>query len=248
MTQVVLKTCTAQVRRAAAIEICSTELRFVKDRGQVCNNREQHVNPLLTGFCNSGWHEGNKIDKPTCRFWITCPCDCHTKLSRIAWLTNTERTLVDNSTWVSDRTAFVQVSLTESMQAAALAKPTATLVASELPGLAPDMIVREFAPTASGRTQRGQLEVWVMAATQSWLAQRMRGEEMPMCTPQWVSDNILKGGHVSKAPSTGAIDAVFKRWIEIGYANIGLRPTRFISFTPDGVRLGLDVLKARAKR
>src|SRR5512144_3162385 len=106
-----VKLCTAKVRRAA-VEGCTGKLRMIKDRGYRCPNREVHLNPMLTGYCDSGWHEGNKINKPTCRFWITCPCDCHTRLSQIAAMTGTERLLVDNSSWTSGNT-FIQVSLTE---------------------------------------------------------------------------------------------------------------------------------------
>jgi hypothetical protein len=204
--------------------------------------------PLLTGFCDSGWHEGNKIDKPTCRFWVTCPCECHTQISRIAALTETERTMIDNSTWTADRNLFVRVSLTESIKTAALSKPNMTFVPSEIPGIMPDSYIREFSPTASGRTQRGQLEAWVLEATQRWMSLRLEGQEVPACTPQWLADQIYHTGKVTSLPSTGAIDAVFRRWVAIGYAVTGTKPTRFISFTPAGVKDGLEVMKARARR
>jgi hypothetical protein len=85
-------------------------------------------------------------------------------------------------------------------------------------------------------------------AVKYWMTERTAGVEMPTCTPQWVSERILAEGVTTKSPSTGAIDAVFKRWIEIGYANIGSKPTRFVSFTVAGIKDGLEVMKARAKR
>jgi len=246
MTQAVQKLCTVRVRKAAQMVDCGTRL-ILREREYICPNRKTHVLPFVTGFCDSGWHEGYKINKPTCKFWMTCPCDCHTQLSRMAALTETERVLVDESTWVSGNT-FVQVSLTESINASALNRPGAVMVASELPDLVPATFRRDFTPTASGRTQRGQLEVWVHDAVQYWMTERTAGVEMPTCTPQWVSERILSEGVTTKSPSTGAIDAVFKRWIEIGYANIGSRPTRFVSFTVAGIKDGLEVMKARAKR
>ena len=246
MTQAVLKVCTVKVRKAAQLVDCGTTLKL-RDREYICTNRQMHVMPILTGFCDSGWHEGYKIDKPTCKFWMTCPCDCHTQLSRMAVMTETERVLVDNSSWTSGNT-FVQVSLTEAISASALYKPGAVLVASDLPDLVPATFKRDFVPTASGRTQRGQLEVWVHDAVQYWITERTAGVEMPTCTPQWISDRIYTEGQAVKPPSTGAIDFVFKRWTEIGYANIGSKPTRFVSFTVAGIKDGLEVMKARAKR
>lgn len=246
MTQAVQKLCTIRVRKAAQMVECSTPLKL-RDREYICPNRKIHVNPFVTGFCDSGWHEGYKINKPTCRFWMVCPCDCHTMLCRMAAMTQTERVLVDESTWVSGNT-FVQVSLTESIQASVTARSDLTLVKSEMPGLVPDTFRREFAPTVSGRAQRGQLENWVQTATQEWLASRMSGEDMPPCTPQWLSEFIRSLEQLDKPPSTGAIDSVFRRWSEMGYANIGSRPTRFVSFTVAGIRDGLEVMRARAKR
>lgn len=40
--------------------------------------------------------------------------------------------------------------------------------------------------------------------------------------------------------STGAIDAVLKRWSERGFATMGKQPTRFTGFTPLGGELGLE--------
>jgi hypothetical protein len=118
MTQAVQKLCTVRVRKAAQMVDCGTRL-ILREREYVCPNRKTHVMPFVTGFCDSGWHEGYKINKPTCKFWMTCPCDCHTQLSRMAALTETERVLVDESTWTAGGT-FVQVSLTEAINATAL--------------------------------------------------------------------------------------------------------------------------------
>lgn len=242
MTQAQLKACTAKVRRAA-IGACDGQMRLVSDRGYICNNRVNHLNPMVTGFCHSGWHEGYKIDKPTCKHWVTCPCDCHTQLSRMAALTESERVLVDNSFWVPDRTGLVQVSLAESVIATVTAKSDARVVPSQAPGIAPDTIERVFSATTSGRLARGQLEAWVQQVTDVWVTERPEN-----CTPQYVVARIMEMQAPDKEPSTGAIDAVFKRWAAIGYAMIGQKPTRFITYTPAGIREGLEVLKARAKR
>jgi hypothetical protein len=151
--------------------------------------------------------------------------------------------MVDNSTWVPDRTGLVNVSLSEVTRTAALAKPDAKLVISEKPGITPDRVEREFAATESGRAARGQLESWVHAVIELWVDERPEN-----CTPKWVAKTIMEIYSPPKAPSTGAIDAVFRRWQSYGYAIIGSTPTRFVSFTSQGLTDGLEALKAKAKR
>jgi len=241
MTQAILKVCTANVRKPL-IEPCGETLRKTEGT-MVCPNRAMHLLPFVTGFCNSGWHEGHKIPKPTCRFWQTCPCDCHTMLSRMASMALIERVVVDNSTYVPDRGGFVRVSLTESLAERITTQPNVRVVASQAPGIVPDTIERQFNQTSSGRAARGQLEEWVLAVTSLWAT------EMPEnCTPQYVSREINRMYGLGKSPSTGAIDAVFRRWEKIGFAIIGNKPARFIRYTPAGIKDGLEVLKAKAKR
>lgn len=244
MTQPQLpKACTARVRKAAEFEPCNTKLINKKDYGYVCPNRQVHVMPLITGFCHSGWHEGMKIDKPTCKFWITCPCDCHTSLSRMYAMTDTERVMVNNSTYVPDRGSFVRVSLTDAVEKAIHANPTARVVESAAPAVVPSTVEKQFAPTASGRTARGQLELWVKRVTDDWAL------SMPEnCTPQYIARTIRVNEKLDKEPSTGAIDAVLRRWVAIGFAITGSKPIRFVRYTPDGITHGLEILKDRARR
>lgn len=239
MTQPAPKACTVRVRRAAALENCGTVLPKSGD----CPNKSNHLHPMVTGFCNSGWHEGQKIDKPTCRFWLLCPCDCHTQLSRMAFLTDTVRMLVDNSTYVPDRGGFVMVTRAElAVQTAVSRVESARVEPSAAPGLVPDSILRDFAATETGRAAKGQLESWVREVTDAWAL-----DPSENCTPQLVSRAIARQQGLEKPPSVGAIDAVFKRWSAIDFAVIGTRPTRFVRYTVAGIQYGLEGLKARKR-
>lgn len=238
-----LKACTIKVRRAAQLVPCGTILRK-KESELVCIGKSLHVNPMVTGFCNSGWHEGLKINKPTCKFWVTCPCDCHTQLARMFELAGMARPgAVDNSTYVADDGGFTRISLEDLVRESVAAAPNTRVLASPAPGLVPVVVEKTFAATATGRAPRGQLELWVREATDAWTM-----DPTENCTPQFVSDMIARRQGLDKGPSTGAVDAVFRRWTSYGFANIKSKPTRFAGYTIDGIRLGLDALKAKAKR
>lgn len=236
------KPCTARVRRAAEIEPCGVILRTIKDYGQICPNKAQHLNPFVTGFCHSGWHEGQKVNKPTCKFWETCPCDCHTTISRMMVLTETDRTLQDNSTWRPPE-QFIMVNPVDVAVQKTVVESNARIIESEAPSLVPHRIERTFASTESGRAARGQLESLVREITDKWATNPDLDQN---CTPPYVAEQLEK--MYGERRSTGAIDAVFKRWQAIGFANIGLKPTRFISYTPAGIREGLESLKEKARR
>lgn len=233
----VMKNCTTQVRRGSKVEDCGNRIQSGR-----CSKKGQHLHPFVTGYCNSGWHEGFKIDKPTCKFWVTCPCECHARISLMAELTNTDRAMVDNSTYVPDREAFVRVSLAESVQASLLSKPNVTLKESPAPGIVPIVLEKKFDPTATGRAAKGELESWVRQITDIWAV-----EGGTNCTPTYVSEAIGKSRGINP-PSSGAVHAVFMRWEQIGFAVIERKPTRFSGYTPEGIQSGLEVMKARAKR
>jgi hypothetical protein len=154
-------------------------------------------------------------------------------------LTGQDRMLVDNSTYVSTG-SFVRVSLTEAIRVSV--SVNATTRPSRAPEIVPATIVKNFAPTPTGRAGRGELESWVHEVTDIWAVEGGRD-----CTPAYVSEEIARTKGV-KAPSTGAVDAVFKRWFGYGFALIGSKPTRFLAYTPKGVELGLEVMKVQAKR
>jgi len=104
-------------------------------------------------------------------------------------------------------------------------------------------VEREFVGTPTGRAARGQLESWVQIECNAWLID----EAEEQCTPALLSRYIGREYGITP-PSVGAINAVFERWIKLGFAIIEKKPTRFVGYTEEGLQYGLEGLKAREKR
>lgn len=238
------KLCTSKVRNIAEILVCNVKMKSSPLGDYICPNRDNHLYPILTGFCNSGWHEGMKVAAPTCKFYVNCPCDCHAQLNRMYDLTGEERVLVNLSTWKPEN-AFVLPSLeplTAESSNGSGPNP-APVVESPAPGIVPATIARPFTPTATGRAGRGELEAWVKAVTDVWAV-----EQDALCTVKYISEEIGRTRGINP-PSQGAIQNVLFRWIDLGFAHVETdRPMRFKGYTEDGIKLGLENLKARAKR
>jgi len=244
------KFCVSKIREVAEIKQCNVKLKNHPLGGEYCPNRDNHLYPIPTGFCSSGWHEGMKArtesgkPAPTCRFYVNCPCDCHTKLNRMYQLAGEERVLVDNSDWKPEST-FVMPSLEplDAVSSIDTGTDTRPVVESPAPGIVPPTVVRTFVPTQSGRLGKGQLEAWVKEVTDVWVVE----QERP-CTVGYISNEIGRVKGIDP-PSQGAIQNVLFRWRDIGFAVLDTtRPMKFTGYTDEGVRLGLDNLKARAKR
>ena len=63
-------------------------------------------------------------------------------------------------------------------------------------------------------------------------------------TPHHVARLVQKLDSLEKAPSTGAVNAVFQRWEEYGYATFSSEPRAFVDFTDEGRTVGLSGLLA----
>lgn len=245
------KFCTSKIREIAEVKVCNFKLKsHWSGMGDECPNKENHLNPMLSGFCHSGWHEGTKAvtasgkPAPTCKHYINCPCDCHARLNRMFQLSGQERILVDQSQWKADN-PYVLPSLEDVVTAAPFRVPgivAAVVMESPAPEIVPAAIQRTFTVTPTGRAGRGELETWVREITDIWAV-----DQEGLCTPKYVSEYIARRKGIN-APSVGAVDAVFNRWQTLGFAKIERKPTRFEGYTEDGIRLGLDTMKARAKR
>lgn len=158
-----------------------------------------------------------------------------------------ERVLVEKSEYHTPERAFWMPSDDPEYWATARSSdngaPVPVLVQSPIPDAVPATVRRSYAPTATGRAARGELESWVKDACDVWLVE---GYDF-YCTPVWLSEEIAITQAI-KAPSVGAISAVFERWSKLGFASIEKKPTRFIKYTDQGVKLGLEQMKARSKR
>ena len=219
----------------------------------ICGNENVHISKYKTGFCAKGWCEGKNpktfsgAPAPTCRSWKTCGCSCHDMLDMLYASTGQPREVVNSSDYKPDTGAFKMPTPEERVALHAASNGATgnhpTLVESPLPEAVPATVRRTYTPTATGRAARGELESWVKEQCDIWIVE---AEEFP-CTPAYLSEEIGRVQGI-KPPSVGAISAVFERWVKMGFANIEKKPTRFVSYTADGIRLGLDGCKDKAKR
>lgn len=218
-----------------------------------CPNRRAHVQKLKTGFCAIGACEGERklgatgaVLKP-CADWRHCPCECHKKIDSLFSMMGMRREYKDMSGYVPPENTFKMPSLEEraawmAAQKAGVQDVKEIIRESPLPDVIPATIVREFNPTPTGRAARGELEAWVREICDEFLVEKY-GE---FCTPALVAEMVGKAKGINP-PSSGAVDAVFKRWEAIGFAEIARKPTRFIAYTADGAKHGLEALKLRAR-
>jgi hypothetical protein len=236
-------------------EICGAE--YVKERCHGPDSDGFHLNPFKSGFCGNGWCEGIKAKDwrgnpaPTCKFWETCPCNCHDAVSMMFDMAGMERILMENSGYKVDRSQFwmptdedrAQWAAERSARSSGPGTSEPAVLESPAPGLVPASITRTFAPTPTGRAARGELETWVNTVCGIWLVEKYKWP----CTPLYISETIAKDEGI-KPPSTGAIAAVFTKWSDLGFADIQRKPLRFVSYTEAGLRLGLEGMKAEARR
>lgn len=232
------------------LEITTCNGRIVNER---CQNKDRHILPFKTGFCNSGKCEGAALKDAEgvaykhCMFWMTCPCDCHKIFDMMFREAEMPRVPVDNSGYVPKKSPFWMPSPEDRIAMMASSSPdpatAPVIIESPLPEAVPVTVRRTFAPTTTGRAARGELELWVKEQCDIWIVEEI---DEP-CTPVYLSNEIAKAQGI-KAPSVGAISAVFDRWVNLGFAEIGKKPTRFIKYTPEGVKLGLEGCKEKARR
>jgi hypothetical protein len=208
--------------------------------------------PYKTGFCGIGCHEGTKprsysgTPMKTCTKWQECSCDCHVQITRMFEMADLPRVVQENPEYVPPKHDFWMPSLEERAAARAALLASASNGASipteddDAPATAP--LGRSFAPTPTGRAARGELEAWVLATCQEWVAEGYK----ELATPMNIGHEIGRREGINP-PSVGAIGAVFDRWVAMGFAICERKPVRFIKFTEEGKRLGLYVLKEKYK-
>lgn len=243
-----LKKCRAPVRDPQANKSrrpCGKEYL-----GSTCPNKSYHLLSMKTGFCSNGWCEGSKAKDwrgnpaPTCAFILECPCSCHDDLDKLFLLTEKERMVVESSGYsVPERTFWLPSDDPEPPLSPTNGTDTPTIVESPAPDRVPATIVHDFNPTETGRAARGELESWVKQHCDIWLID----EPGDLCTPQYLANEIARDLGIAP-PSVGAIGAVFDRWVRLGFAVCLKKPVRFERYTDEGIKLGLEVMKAQAKK
>lgn len=248
-----LRNCSSKVRVFDGEKVVHAKCdgQWVGDKQ--CPKKDQHLLPMKSGWCAQGWCEGTKATDwrgrpaPTCKMIGQCPCICHDMLTKMFAMTGAERLVIESSGYAPPHRTYW---LPEDDPLPALDRSSNGLVGtgpaiieSPAPDIVPATVTRDFRPTESGRTPKGQLELWVKEQCDIWLIDK---PGFP-CTPQWLSDHIAEDQGITP-PSVGAISAVFDRWTNLGFAVIERKPTRFIKYTDEGIRLGLERMKQDAKR
>lgn len=208
----------------------------------------------MSGFCNEngkpGQHEGNKpknfLGHPlkTCPFWDSCPCECHKSVDLLFEMTKMERREIPNPEYVPDHGGFVPPEVDSD--------PLGTVASSAVGVMTPLDVERpvgvaSVAPTAplaqrrtpTGRAARGGLEAQVWDA-----CTRTRAEALtPKAVAEWIAEE-----YKIPTPSTGAVNAVWARWENLGFAKTAKKPNRFLEFTGEGTWEELTRIKSSSKR
>lgn len=203
-----------------------------------------------TGFCGVGLCEGTKPRSPSgkamkvCVAVDICTCDCHTKISKMYALAKMERILQQNPDyefvygpdlgWIKDERVppvpFVpaQPFTLSSVEDAGEGHTAGTMADTD-----------EDRPDRYNR-RRGWLENEVKVITDRY----MSGEIGESLTPKLLAVLV----DPEDPPSVGAVGAVLDRWVEIGFAKVNKHPVRFVSYTVQGMSLGLERMKSDAKQ
>lgn len=243
--------CKASIKDEQTLQVRVCGVRLEEFR---CPNRVEHMMVYKTGFCSNGNCEGSArksksgASMPTCKWWKVCPCNCHKTFDMMFSASEMPRILVDNSGYVADHSAY---SMPTPEERAAYAVSFTSdhadvpiVIKSPAPDVTPTTIAHVFGPTVTGRAARGELEAWVKEQCDIWL---IDNETVP-CTPPYLAREIAKHQGFVREPSVGAVDAVLKRWVTLGFAVMEIKPTRFVCYTDEGIRLGLEGLKDKFKR
>lgn len=106
--------------------------------------------------------------------------------------------------------------------------------------------ILDFAPTASGRRARGQLENILDHVCKSWMMQSEVRAQADQCTAEWLATAVTAID--GRATSTGACRRVLLRWRDLGYAIVEENPLRFVGLTEQGMKIGIDELERRSKK
>ena len=245
--EVQARTCGREIHNGVERERCGK--RLVKGK---CPNDSQHVMKITTGFCNVGFHEGTKPVAPSgngnkvCTFFMTCSCKCHVELDEFFKMAGRERVGVQNPKYVIDIKPFNIEDYLPVREETVHSRPVNPMTATALEGTTPTPPEAPHAPltarrTDTGRAGRGTLEAQVWEQCCVFAAAGIPA------TPRMLSELIAKKYSIP-LPSTGAIGAVFDRWVKYEFAEVERKPLRFVGWTGDGEWETLEKAKAAQKQ
>jgi len=200
-----------------------------------------------SGWCSNGQHEGDKpvnfrgAPLPTCTCTSAeCACKCHKMFDEIFEISGMPRVIQEISGYVAAPSPYVlpdRVSLmaerAEQRARSQHRHPDDTAVIGR----------HVFAPTPTGIRAPKQLEYQILDVLRSWIDP----------TFEWVPPDVKLVAHKigtieGRAPSVGAVHAVFTRWVKIEFAKYQNRPSKFLGFVGEGTPEELDALKKKHAR
>lgn len=213
-------------------------------------------NKYPSGFCNengipkqSVGHEGSQptdwqgTPMMTCPDWMNCPCDCHYRLDVMFELGGIERHEVANPKYVRPVSDFVIPPPSFASPLGDPNDPTGTQHDPFAPA-GPTATPLAQRRTPLGYAGRGTLEAQVWDCMNTHVEVIKLGVAMTtLMTSEWIAEH-----YEVPTPSRGAIQAVWKRWEQLGYCIVGTKPVSFLGFTSAGTWEQLERLKADAKR
>lgn len=106
---------------------------------------------------------------------------------------------------------------------------------------------KRIVKSGADRRPRGWLETDVKSITDQFVTGVISLGEGEFLTPHRVSKLIQKLDSLDEAPSTGAVQAVFQRWIDAGFMVANEKPFAFMDYTEEGRTYGLTALKAKRR-
>ena len=199
-----------------------------------------------TGHCANGWCEGTKPKDsqgrpvPTCKDFTRCPCECHAIIDKIFETAGLERILQDISGYVRPERDYWMPG-DDQDPLSIPSKPPAPDSDEVMPATT---LPRKTAPssprTPTCKRRKGTLENEVLSICTECAADKYDWEA---CTTKLVSEEIRKMTE-AEPPSTGAVQAVWERWVKLGFASFEKKPVRFTGFLVDDYsQAALDKLK-----
>jgi hypothetical protein len=107
---------------------------------------------------------------------------------------------------------------------------------------APEEAAEEADTPKAERRPRGWLASDVKQVCDKFITGEIVLPEGKMLTPHRVASLVKELDNLEKAPSAGAVSAVFNRWEEYGFVRMNAKPYAFADYTDEGRNVGLNGL------
>lgn len=212
----------------------------------------------ISGFCGIGLHEGTRprniwgTAQKVCTILgldgeARCNCKCHKEIDEMYESAGMPRVPQQNPDWKPPPRQDLSYVWADSLvgpvgnTSGDGERPAVTHTDAGIAVDAPRYSGDDRAP--SGTRRRGQLEEEVQRICVGYLEGEFSTDE----------DGYMSTKHIAHLidpedpPSSGAVHSVLLRWEKIGYAVLNRDPMEFALLTPDGMKMGLNALKSKAK-